>query len=153
MIRTTHDLATRTRKPLWIVRPIKCIPFFIATREMRHPGFPNGVRILRSLKALVPFSLLLSLCIARLTTAQSPILLPDSELILISDGFKFTEGPAADSNGDVLFTDQPNDQIVKYSFHTGEVSTWLKPAGRSNGLYYASEKSLIACADHQNELW
>ena len=94
-----------------------------------------------------------SLCVARLTTAQSTILLPESELILISDKFKFTEGPAADSNGDVLFTDQPNDQIIKYSFHTGQVSTWLKPAGRSNGLYYASEKSLIACADDQNELW
>ena len=108
---------------------------------------------MRSLKTLLPCSLLLSLCVARLTTAQSTILLPESELILISDKFKFTEGPAADSNGDVLFTDQPNDQIIKYSFHTGQVSTWLKPAGRSNGLYYASEKSLIACADDQNELW
>lgn len=108
---------------------------------------------MRSLKTLLPCSLLLSLCVVRLTTAQSTILLPESELILISDKFKFTEGPAADSNGDVLFTDQPNDQIIKYSFHTGQVSTWLKPAGRSNGLYYASEKSLIACADDQNELW
>ena len=54
---------------------------------------------------------------------------------------------------DVLFTDQPNDQIIKYSFHTGQVSTWLKPAGCSNGLYYASEKSLIAARMIVNELW
>jgi len=84
---------------------------------------------------------------------RAQILSPDAELSLISDQFTFTEGPAADSEGNVLFTDQPNDQIVRYDFKTNEISTWLKPAGRSNGLFYASEQRLIACADNQNELW
>ena len=90
---------------------------------------------------------------AAASPAKSQIASPDAELILISDQFKFTEGPTADTDGNVLFTDQPNDQIVRYDFKTNTISTWLKPAGRSNGLFYASERRLIACADNQNELW
>ena len=44
------------------------------------------------------------------------------------------EGPAADRDGNVFFTDQPNDRIVKYNAADGSLSDWLKPAGRSNGL-------------------
>jgi gluconolactonase len=43
------------------------------------------------------------------------IIATDAELILLADGFKFTEGPAADKEGNVFFTDQPNDRIMKWS--------------------------------------
>ena len=85
-------------------------------------------------------------------TKQS-IIETDAELTLISDEFKFTEGPAADASGNVLFTDQPNNQIVCYDFKTNKVETWLQPAGRSNGLFYVNRERLIACADEKNELW
>ena len=85
--------------------------------------------------------------------ARAQIVNPEAELVLISDQFKFTEGPTPDEQGNVLFTDQPNDQIVRYDFKTNAVSTWMKPAGRSNGLFYVNESRLIACADNQNELW
>lgn len=84
--------------------------------------------------------------------ANAQILAAESKLKLISDAFKFTEGPTADNNGNVLFTDQPNNQILFYDFASDTVSDWLKPAGRSNGLFFTSQR-LIACADEKNELW
>jgi gluconolactonase len=71
---------------------------------------------------------------------------------LVGDGFKFTEGPTVDSQGNVYFTDQPNDRIVRWTVD-GKLSDFLKPAGRSNGMYFAPDGKLLACADEKNELW
>ena len=35
----------------------------------------------------------------------------------------------------------------------GNLKTFLKPAGRSNGMYFDLAGNLIACADEKNELW
>ena len=70
----------------------------------------------------------------------------------LADGFKFTEGPAADAAGNVFFTDQPNDRIMKWSVD-GELSTHMQPCGRSNGLCFDAEGNLWACADEKNQLW
>jgi gluconolactonase len=72
---------------------------------------------------------------------------------VLSEGYLFTEGPAVDRDGNVYFTDQPNDRIVKYDAADGSFSDWLKPAGRSNGTYFDAAGNLIACADEKNELW
>jgi gluconolactonase len=86
-------------------------------------------------------------------SAWSQVTAPGAELKLVADGFQFTEGPTADENGNVYFTDQPNDRIVQYDFATGKANTWMQPCGRSNGLYFVSPGRLIACADEKNELW
>jgi hypothetical protein len=44
--------------------------------------------------------------------ADSPVIATDARLEKLADGFKFTEGPAADGDGNVFFTDQPNDRIL-----------------------------------------
>lgn len=72
--------------------------------------------------------------------------------ILISSDFSFTEGPAADANGNVYFTDQPNDRIMKWSPREG-ISLFMEGAGRSNGMYFDRNGNLISCADLKNELW
>ena len=84
--------------------------------------------------------------------ADSSILAKDAALIKVSDAFSFTEGPAVDAKGNVFFTDQPNDRIVKWNID-GTLSTFVKPAGRSNGMYFDRQGNLIACADEKNELW
>ena len=76
----------------------------------------------------------------------------DGKVTLVADGYQFTEGPAVDAQGNVYFTDQPNDRIMKVDTE-GAVSEFLKPAGRSNGMFFAPDGKLIACADEKNEMW
>jgi gluconolactonase len=83
--------------------------------------------------------------------AESP-LAPGAKLEKLAGDFKFTEGPSSDNEGNVYFTDQPNDRILKWSTD-GKLSTFLQPAGRSNGLCFDDQGHLYACADENNELW
>jgi gluconolactonase len=92
---------------------------------------------------------------AKSAAAPAPaegILAPGAKVELLADGFKFTEGPACDKDGNVYFTDQPNDRIVKWSVD-GKRSTFMKPCGRSNGLCFDAGGNLWACADEKNQLW
>jgi len=76
----------------------------------------------------------------------------NAEIVKIADGFDFTEGPTADSSGNVYFTDQPNNRIYKYA-NTGKLSVFSDSSGRSNGLYIDNHQNLWACADGKNQLW
>lgn len=76
----------------------------------------------------------------------------EGKVTLVADGYQFTEGPAVDSQGAVFFTDQPNDRILKVDLE-GKVTEFMKPAGRSNGMFFAPDGKLIACADEKNEMW
>ncbi len=75
-----------------------------------------------------------------------------AEVKLLANGFKFTEGPAADAEGNVYFTDQPNDRICKWSVD-GKLTDFMKPCGRSNGMFFDQHGNLWTCADMDNELW
>lgn len=81
------------------------------------------------------------------------IIAAGAKLEKISGGFLFTEGPACDKKGDVYFTDQPNDRIMKWSAADGKITTFMQPCGRSNGLCFDSHGDLWACADEKNEMW
>ncbi|MEN6308882.1 MAG: SMP-30/gluconolactonase/LRE family protein [Anaerohalosphaeraceae bacterium] len=72
--------------------------------------------------------------------------------VALSTEFEFTEGPAVDKDGNVYFTDQPNDRIMRYTVN-GKMEVFMQPSGRSNGLYFDKSGALIACADEKNELW
>lgn len=82
----------------------------------------------------------------------SSVIADGAELHLVSNQFKFTEGPATDKNGNVFFTDQPNDKIWKYDTD-GRLSIFLSPSGRSNGMCFDNEGNLISCADENDQLW
>jgi gluconolactonase len=101
----------------------------------------------------LPAILLLPLlCSAPLLAAESKVIAPGATLQKLADDFSFTEGPACDSQGNVFFTDQPNDRILKWSID-GKLSTFMQPCGRANGLSFDSKDNLWACADEKNELW
>ncbi|HSA47548.1 MAG TPA: SMP-30/gluconolactonase/LRE family protein [Candidatus Competibacteraceae bacterium] len=82
---------------------------------------------------------------------DSPIV-PGAKLEKLADDFEFTEGPTADAEGNIFFTDQPNNRILKWSI-VGQLSLFLQPSGRANGLCFDHQGNLIACADEKNELW
>ncbi|GAA4795829.1 SMP-30/gluconolactonase/LRE family protein [Olivibacter ginsenosidimutans] len=75
-----------------------------------------------------------------------------AQLKLVKDGFRFTEGPAVDREGNIYFTDQPNNRIWKYDIK-GELTIFMENAGRANGLFFDKKGNLIACADEHDELW
>lgn len=76
----------------------------------------------------------------------------DKSVTLLAGDFSFTEGPAADSEGNVYFTDQPNDKIWVWTID-GELQLFTDESGRSNGLYVDEQDRLVACADMDNQLW
>jgi len=86
------------------------------------------------------------------TLSGDSIIAPGATPDLVSGQFSFTEGPAVDRNGNIFFTDQPNNKIWEYDT-TGRLSVFLDPAGRSNGMYFDRKGNLIACADENNQLW
>ncbi len=87
------------------------------------------------------------------SAAETSVIAPGATLQKLAGEYAFTEGPAVDKDGNIYFTDQPNDRIVKWNAADGTVEDWLKPAGRSNGTYVDHDGNLIACADGKNELW
>lgn len=85
-------------------------------------------------------------------TRDTGIIAEGAEPKLISKQFSFTEGPAVDKDGNVYFTDQPNDKIWKYDTE-GNLSVFMDKTGRSNGMYFDKKGNLLTCADEQNQLW
>jgi gluconolactonase len=106
------------------------------------------------MKALVLLLAWSALCVpvtAQLEEAQT-VTAPGARLEKLAGDFGFTEGPTSDGQGNVFFTDQPNDRIMKWSVD-GKLSTFLQPAGRSNGMFFDARGQLVACADEKTELW
>jgi len=94
----------------------------------------------------------LALVAASAFAADEGVLAPGAEVRRLAREFEFTEGPTCDASGDLYFTDQPNDRIMRWTA-SGELQTFLQPAGRSNGMYFDEKGRLLACADEKNELW
>ena len=55
-----------------------------------------------------------------------------------------TEGPVWDGRA-LLFTNIPNDRILRYDPQTGETSEYFAGTSRTNGLCYDSEGNLYGC--------
>ncbi len=66
----------------------------------------------------------------------------------VAAGFRFTEGPVWHSDGYLLFSDIPANQIVKWTA-PGKTETFREPSGQSNGLTFDRQGRLLAC-EHAN---
>ncbi len=69
----------------------------------------------------------------------------------MSQGHKFTEGPAVDKAGNVFFTDIPNNRIHKIGLD-GKVSTFKEDTGGANGLMFGPGGRLYACQDGRRRI-
>lgn len=83
----------------------------------------------------------------------SGLVAPNAQLELLGSGYGFTEGPAVDKQGNVFFTDQPNNKIHKWAANNGALSPFVTSSGRSNGTYFDKNGYLITCADLHGEIW
>ncbi len=126
----------------WLIA--NCLKFCILTRITK---FTAMIRV-----GFHRLLILFFLAVSSNSFATSPILAKGAKLILLADGFGFTEGPAADKAGNVYFTDQPNNKILIWSVD-GQLSTFHNAGGRANGLYFDDSGNLLSCSDENNELW
>lgn len=115
----------------------------------RHLDFDAGSETKMKYSILLFLSIV---CAVHGLAAESKIIAPEATLQTLAGEFVFTEGPACDGEGNVFFTDQPNDRILRWSVD-GKLSTFMQPCGRANGLSFDPKGSLWACADEKNELW
>jgi gluconolactonase len=102
------------------------------------------------MKALIAATMLTALTVS--VAAAESVLAPGAKVEKLAGDFQFTEGPTADRAGNVFFTDQPNDRILKWSVD-GKLTPFAQPAGRANGMCFDAGGNLLACADEKTELW
>lgn len=90
--------------------------------------------------------MLISFVISGLVYAadDNPAVSFDPNLMELAGGFQFTEGPAVDKDGNIFFTDIPNNRIHKWSAD-GKLSTFLENSEGANGLYFDKDGNLLAC--------
>jgi len=77
------------------------------------------------------------------SVAQDDILASPEVKKIVGD-CRFTEGPAVDAEGNLYFSDQPNDRIMRLT-PEGDLSVFRKPCGRANGLIFDQQGRLVMC--------
>lgn len=68
----------------------------------------------------------------------SQILIDGEGWELVSAGYKFTEGPAANKQGEVFFTDVPESKIYKIDLE-GNVTLWAEETNATAGLMFGAD--------------
>ena len=62
----------------------------------------------------------------------------------VAGGCKFTEGPAADADGNLFFTDSPRHHVLVLR-PGGKLEVWDKESGDANGMRFDAKGRLVAC--------
>ena len=73
------------------------------------------------------------------------ILIPGEDWTLVADGYRFTEGPAVNLEGEVFFNDIPNGKTYKIGLD-GKVSLFVADSKRANGQAFGPDGRLYAAA-------
>ena len=94
--------------------------------------------------------LLLPALLALSSRAEVPVA-PGATIEKLCGGLKFTEGPAADSRGNVAFTDIPRNLILVWSVD-GKLSTLRENSGGANGLWFDDRDRLLVCEEGNRRL-
>ncbi len=71
------------------------------------------------------------------------LLVPGEGWQLVSEGYRFTEGPAVNSKGEIFFTDGPNSKIYKIGLDS-KVSEFAKDSNRASGQAFGPDGRLYA---------
>jgi sugar lactone lactonase YvrE/L-ascorbate metabolism protein UlaG (beta-lactamase superfamily) len=88
--------------------------------------------------------MLLFVMLAGYGIAAASVVADGAKVEKLAGGFAFTEGPAADTQGNVYFSDIPNNRILIWSLDD-KLSTFRENSGGANGLYFDKAGNLLAC--------
>jgi len=80
-----------------------------------------------------------------LVADDKPLIPTGAVVEKVAGGYQFTEGPTADQDGDVYFSDIPNNRILRFDPATDKVRVLIQPSGRANGLMFDRRNRLVAC--------
>lgn len=84
-------------------------------------------------------------------TRRTDVLIEDEGWKLVSEGHKFTEGPAAGPQGEIYFTDIPANRIYSVS-PDGKKTIFAEDTGGANGLMVGPDGKLYACANNDRKI-
>lgn len=79
------------------------------------------------------------------------ILEPGKDWELVAEGFKLTEGPAVDRDGNIFFTDIPNSRIHQIGAN-GKVSVFKEDTASSNGMMFGPDGRLYVCENGRKRI-
>jgi sugar lactone lactonase YvrE/enterochelin esterase-like enzyme len=79
------------------------------------------------------------------------ILIPGEGWQLVGEGYRFTEGPAANAQGEVFFTDIPNNRIHKVGLD-GKIRVFVENSGGANGMMFGPDGRLYACQNGKKRI-
>lgn len=78
-------------------------------------------------------------------TAVARMIAPKATINNVQTGFIFTEGPAADSDGNIYFSDVRASRIYLWSWKDNSISVYRENTGRANGLMFNQKGHLAVC--------
>ena len=81
----------------------------------------------------------------------SQVLIDGEGWQLLGAGYKFTEGPAADAQGNVFFTDVPENKIYKIDTE-GKISVFATDTAATNGLMFGPDGRLYGCRNGEQKI-
>jgi gluconolactonase len=79
------------------------------------------------------------------------ILIPDAGWELVAKGYRFTEGPAVNAQGEVFFNDVPDSKTYKIGLD-GEVSVFLKDTKKGDGQAFGPDGRLYSVAGGADQI-
>ena len=79
------------------------------------------------------------------------LIAPGAVVEQAADGFTFTEGPAADAEGNLYFTDVAAQKIYKLAVD-GTLSVFMEHSFGTNGLYFDAAGNLIGCVGNLGKI-
>jgi gluconolactonase len=82
----------------------------------------------------------------------SDVLIPGAGWQLVAEGYTFTEGPAADREGNVFFSDIPASRIYRIDGTSGDVTLFAENTARTNGLMFGPQGRLFGCRNGDQQI-
>ncbi|CAB4704317.1 unannotated protein [freshwater metagenome] len=81
---------------------------------------------------------------------MSSLIPQDAKLEKVFTGAVFSEGPASDRRGHVLFSDCSENLIFSFDETSGQTAIWSADSAHANGMNFDAQGRLVVCCDGKN---